>query len=1192
MTQIIQGGNGQDTLTADTFSQENVIKYISWDGSKWAFKREGGTFVHARNGDFSTEYRASIVQYTLYGENWTAKIEGGKIVHARNGDFSDSHEDMIMHYTDWGGGIQTAQLANNAFVKASVGEDFIEYTTWDGSWWLARKEGNGFRHAPNGDWSKSRWSDHINYLSLRQKWTAKVDGETFTHARSGDFSQSHTDNIIAYQTWGGATQIATANENRFNSYDNFMDGGAGNDMMRGSASKDLMRGGTGNDKLVGNAGADVLLGGNGNDTLVGDSEYVELFEPIGKKASPHYGVQDGSSEWPSFDRYPRQLADVNGDGRADIVAFGHHGVGVALGQQDGTFSKGIAASPHYGVQDGSSEWPSFDRYPRQLADVNGDGRADIVAFGHHGTSVALGQQDGTFSDGIAASSHYGVQDGSSEWPSFDRYPRQLADVNGDGRADIVAFGHHGTSVALGQQDGTFSDGIAASSHFGVQDGSSEWPSFNRYPRQLADVNGDGRADIVAFGHHGTSVALGQQNGTFSTPMGASPHFGVQDGPSEWPSFDRYPRQLADINGDGRADIVAFGHFGTSVAFGQEDGKFGAPVAASKHFGVQDGASTWSSFGRYPRQVADVNGDGLADIVAFGHFDTSVALSDGEAGIAGGDDTLKGGAGDDTLIGGAGRNTLWGNAGNDTFVLDEQGVQIIKDFERGSDKIDVNGADVSDIAFEFTETGTNVLVKQKQAAFVEGVAIGSQDITNASNQLELKPIGNKGNMLSYLRTSLEAWTESYAESVGENPGLTKVDTDGLNLQLIDGEIEIIERGESEDEDGNDFQPDFRTNSMLLRNRGTAQPTSQITWNDTKQFASETRTTVGGFIGGKVSVAVEKKLKGDFLIFKSETTLKTEVEVNFQFNRSVTTVERQSGSSSNGGSYSLTASPNSVALVTAQTGGILEYSPTLKIPVLVSGDISIDLNGDGDLTDEYDIEKLPVNAILQSYRPDLFKGEGGMDSTRLYTLPTGQKLAYQEVTRALLNEQPKGMFIGETTANSVTTYDHDLSSPTIKQLEDGFSGGNQGPEDRYWLLRDGIEPRRASGDILRIDGFEVANDFIGIDHPEIGRLEQVHKATDLLLGQDPGSALILREMVDAQGRTNTQILYGGTGDLSTIDDNTILAELANVNVNDLMSSQGKNSPIRGGLDSSFIFGTKNTIFDETLVSAGGASDLTPV
>ncbi|MEM7062598.1 MAG: DUF4751 family protein [Cyanobacteria bacterium P01_B01_bin.77] len=1182
MTQITQGSNGNDTLTADTFSQENVFKYISWNGSKWAFKREGDVFVHAPNGDFSTEYRVNLIHYKLNGVNWAAKIEGDKIIHARNGDFSVSHPDTIMHYTDWGGSIQTARFANNAFIKASVGENFIEYTSWDGSWWLAQKQGNGFRNAPNGDWGNARWSDHINYLSSGQKWTAKVNGETFTHARNGNFSISHTDNIIAYQTWGGATQIATATGNRFNSYDNFMNGGAGDDTIRGSASKDLMRGSTGNDKLVGNAGADVLLGGTGNDTLIGDSEYAELFEPIGKQASPHYGVQDGSSEWPSFDRYPRQVADVNGDGRADIVAFGHHGVGVALGQSDGTFETPKAALNSLTV--GRGGWESFGKYPRQLADVNGDGRADIIAFSSQGVGVVLGQKDGTFADGISATSHYGTNNG---WNSFDQYPRQVADVNGDGRADIIAFGSQGVDVVLGQKDGTFANGVRATSNFSTNNG---YYSFNRYPRQVADVNGDGRADIVVFDYLDTKVALGQEDGTFGAPMVASPHFGAKDGSSEWTSFDKYPRQVADINGDGRADIVAFGHFGTSVAFGQEDGKFGAPVAASNHFGVQDGTSTWSSFGRYPRQLADVNGDGLADVVAFSHSGVSVALSDGEAGITGGDDILKGGAGDDTLMGGAGHNTLWGDDGNDTFVLDEQGVQIIKDFEQGSDKIDVNGADVSDIAFEFTDTGTNVLVEQKQAAFVEGVAIGSQDITNASNQLELKPIGDKGHMMSYLRSSLEAWTESYAESVGANPELTKVNTDGLNLQLVDSEIEVIDPGEQDKE--NKFQPDLRTNFMLLRNRGTAQSTSQITWGDTRQVALENRHQVGGYLGGRVSVGIETTGTASLVLAQASTTVKSEVEVNFQVNYGYTNVKRDTTSESNGGSFSLTAPPNSVTLVTTQAGGILQYKPTVKIPVLLSGDVSIDLNGDGDLTDQYDIAKLPVNAVLQSYRPDLFKGEGGMDSTRLYTLPSGQKLAYQEVARALLSEELEGMFVGNTTANSVTTYDHDLSSPTTEQFELGYSNGIQSAEDRYWLLRDGIEPNRASGDILRIDGFEAANDFIAIDHSAIGRLEQIHKETDLLLGQDPRNSLILKEVEDIYGRTHTQILLGGTGDLSTINDNTILAELLNIDMDTLMSSQGKSSSIRGGLDSSFMFGTKNTIFDETLVSAGGAFDLTPV
>ena len=34
------------------------------------------------------------------------------------------------------------------------------------------------------------------------------------------------------------------------------------------------------------------------------------------------------------------------------------------------------------------------------------------------------------------------------WVSFDRYPRTLADVNGDAMADIVGFGDTGTHLAL------------------------------------------------------------------------------------------------------------------------------------------------------------------------------------------------------------------------------------------------------------------------------------------------------------------------------------------------------------------------------------------------------------------------------------------------------------------------------------------------------------------------------------------------------------------------------------------------------------------------------------------------------------------------------------------------------------------------------------------------------------------------
>lgn len=62
------------------------------------------------------------------------------------------------------------------------------------------------------------------------------------------------------------------------------------------------------------------------------------------------------------------------------------------------------------------------------------------------------------------------------------------------------------------------------------------------------------------------------------------------------------------------------------------------------------------------------------------------------------ETLTGGAGSDVIIGGAGTNILYGKEGADTFVIGARpGVfssDIIKDFQRGVDKIDVSALGIS------------------------------------------------------------------------------------------------------------------------------------------------------------------------------------------------------------------------------------------------------------------------------------------------------------------------------------------------------------------------------------------------------------------------------------------------------------------------------------------------------------------
>ena len=82
-----------------------------------------------------------------------------------------------------------------------------------------------------------------------------------------------------------------------------------------------------------------------------------------------------------------------------------------------------------------------------------------------------------------------------------------------------------------------------------------------HPRFLADLTGDGRADIVGFGNAGAYVSLNNGNGTFQAPQLVVGNFGYNAG--GW-RVDMHPRFLADITGDGRADIVGFGNAGVWV----------------------------------------------------------------------------------------------------------------------------------------------------------------------------------------------------------------------------------------------------------------------------------------------------------------------------------------------------------------------------------------------------------------------------------------------------------------------------------------------------------------------------------------------------------------------------------------------------------------------------------------------------
>lgn len=408
--------------------------------------------------------------------------------------------------------------------------------------------------------------------------------------------QDHSDHVHASWFAAAAAALAGAGADGYIGY-----GESGLPVNVDTADADASRG-TFFDYMVHDAAFDSYRDGAGNPTM-----------PAGYEAWLHRQylteqyLHPNPGGW-STARDMRALGDMNGDGIADLVAFADYGVEVAASMGAGFHgaSRWIGNFSYY-----NGGW-RLTQHERALADVNGDGLDDVVGFGHSGVLVSL--SNGT---GVAGPSYWSRDlDSDSGWTQ-SRHVRALGDVNGDGMADAVGFGDGGVQVALSNGSG-FGAATNWIADFGAVNGG--WRN-DRHVRTLADVNGDGLDDVVGFGDSGVLVSLSTGTG-FARVQYWIRDFSYFAG--NW-RVDRHERVMADVNGDGRADIVGFGDAGVLVSL-STGSSFARPVLWSPEFGSRTG---WNSTD-HDRMLADVNGDGLADIVAHGEDGLIVALSDGDS----------------------------------------------------------------------------------------------------------------------------------------------------------------------------------------------------------------------------------------------------------------------------------------------------------------------------------------------------------------------------------------------------------------------------------------------------------------------------------------------------------------------------------------------------------------------------------
>jgi len=314
-------------------------------------------------------------------------------------------------------------------------------------------------------------------------------------------------------------------------------------------------------------------------------------------------------------KHVRLIADVTGDRQSDIVGFGEGGVWISLNNGNGTFAdppKQVIADFAYSA----GGW-RIEKHIRYLANIRNVGRADVVGFGNAGVLVSRNNGGLNFSPATIALNDFGYDSG---W-RLERHLRFLVDVTGDGCLDIVGFGESHVFIALNNGDGTFAPVQAVIDNFCVRAGG--W-QIGVHPRFVADLTGDGRADIIGCGAMGCWASLNNGNGTFGPVNLVVNDFGTAQG---W-KVAKHPRFIADLTGDRRGDVIGFGDRGVYVSLNNGDGTFQPIKLVLNDFGYQQG---WR-VQKHPRYVVDLTGDGRADIIGFGENATYVSLNDGRGGF--------------------------------------------------------------------------------------------------------------------------------------------------------------------------------------------------------------------------------------------------------------------------------------------------------------------------------------------------------------------------------------------------------------------------------------------------------------------------------------------------------------------------------------------------------------------------------
>ena len=336
----------------------------------------------------------------------------------------------------------------------------------------------------------------------------------------------------------------------------------------------------------------VALAGSG----LGVAAYARAGAPSRAPVAGHAGDVDGDGRADLAVGAPDgTLKDAKGAGYVTLLRGAASGVTGAHHQRIGQASVGVPGVPEAGDHFGTSA---------TLADVNGDGHADLVA-GAPGEDIGAKKDAGSVTvvfGGASGLTHRAIAFHAPTATAYDRFGQTLsaADFDHDGRTDVAITSMRRVFVLRGAATLPAAPKLSS---FVPPQGESGVTSA-----AAGDVNHDGYADLTVEYYfddpadQGTiGVFAGSKSGLATKPSGKTVELGSAD----------YQFAVGDVTGDGRADLVI--------------GSGGADMPPEANLRLYKGTASgydvanpvdWAGGtigGGVPRSVGDVDGDGHGDL---------------------------------------------------------------------------------------------------------------------------------------------------------------------------------------------------------------------------------------------------------------------------------------------------------------------------------------------------------------------------------------------------------------------------------------------------------------------------------------------------------------------------------------------------------------------------------------------------